>query len=95
MDISIQEAKKAIASNPKIRLLDVRTPEEYRLGHIAGSINVPLDQIYNYSGDKNTLIFVHCQSGGRSRRAKHALISIGYINVTDIGGIAGWSLTRM
>jgi len=93
MDISIQEAKRALVSNRNIRLIDVRTPEEYRKGCIAGSINVPLANISSYNGDKNTQIFVYCLSGGRSSKAKQALIAAGYTKVTNIGGISGWSLT--
>jgi len=94
MDISIQEAQRALASNRSIRLIDVRTPEEYRQGCIAGSINVPLATISSYRGDKNTQIFVYCQGGGRSIKAKQALIAAGYTKVTNIGGISGWPLTR-
>lgn len=94
MDISIQEAKRALASNRNIRLIDVRTPEEYRQGCIAGSVNVPLAGISSYNGDKNAQIFVYCQSGGRSSKAKQALIAAGYTKVTNIGGISGWALTR-
>ncbi len=53
-------------------LLDVRTAEEYRSGHIEGSINLPLDRITTAPGvvkDKDTPLFVHCLSGARSSQA--------------------------
>ena len=49
-------------------LLDVRTPDEYRQGHIPGSKNVPLQSINKVAGvidNKATPIFVHCLSGAR------------------------------
>ena len=74
-------------------LLDVRTPQEYAEGHIAGSRNIPLQTIGRTSeiaADKNTPLFVHCLSGGRSRQAAAALKQMGYTNVTNIGGIADY-----
>ncbi len=74
-------------------LLDVRTAEEYRNGHIEGSINLPLDRIANIESvikDKDTSLFVHCLSGGRSGQAVSYLKRIGYTNVQNIGGIGSF-----
>ena len=74
-------------------LLDVRTEEEYREGHIEEGINIPLQKIAEISKrvpDKEHAIFVHCLSGARSVRAKEALRQMGYNNVVDIGGINGY-----
>lgn len=74
-------------------LLDVRTAEEYRDGHIDGSVNLPLDKISsvgNIVKDKNTPLYVHCLSGGRSGRAVSYLKQIGYTNVKNIGGISNY-----
>ena len=75
-------------------LLDVRTPDEYRQGHIPGSKNVPLqsiDKATDMIADKSTPIFVHCLSGARSRQAAAALQQMGYTNVTNIGGISAYA----
>ena len=74
-------------------LLDVRTAEEYRDGHIDGSVNVPLDRISSIENtvkDKSTPIYVHCLSGGRSVQAVAYLKQIGYTNATNIGGISSY-----
>ena len=71
-------------------LLDVRTVDEYRQGHIDGSLNIPLQNIHvvkNIIPDLDKPIYVHCLSGARSAQATSALKSMGYTNVTDIGGI--------
>ncbi len=71
-------------------LLDVRTEQEYRGGHINGSVNLPLDKIFSIADtvkDKSTPLYVHCLSGGRSKRAVAQLKQMGYTNVKDIGGI--------
>ena len=75
-------------------LLDVRTPDEYRQGHIPGSKNVPLQSISKVAGmidNKSTTIFVHCLSGARSRQAAAILMQMGYTNVKNIGGISAYA----
>lgn len=74
-------------------LLDVRTAEEYKGGHIPGSKNIPLDALDRVPAvvkEKSTPIFVHCLSGARSARAAAALKRMGYANVQNIGGINGY-----
>lgn len=75
-------------------LLDVRTPSEYRQGHIPGSKNIPLDRLETLTEtvkDKNTPVFVHCLSGSRSAQAVLILKRMGYSKVENIGGISGYS----
>ena len=72
-------------------LLDVRTPQEYREGHIPGSKNIPLqtmDKVASVAENKGTPLFVYCYSGARSRQATAMLQHMGYTSVTNIGGIA-------
>lgn len=75
-------------------LVDVRTAGEYRQGHIPGSINIPLDQIESITGrvpKKDTPLFVHCLSGGRSSQAVSQLKRMGYTEVKNIGGINAYT----
>ena len=75
-------------------LLDVRTPQEYREGHIPGSKNVPLqtiDKVDSVVENKDTALYVYCHSGARSRQATSMLQNMGYTNVNNIGGIAAYS----
>lgn len=74
-------------------LLDVRTSDEYKSGHIEGSLNIELDNIRDIQKkvkDKNTPLFVHCLSGARSSSAVSLLKSMGYTNVKNIGGISNY-----
>ena len=78
---------------PQAILLDVRTPEEYRGGHVPGSRHLPLQQlekITSVAEKKETPLFVYCQSGARSRQAVSLLQRMGYENVNDIGGMAAY-----
>ena len=75
-------------------LLDVRSPQEYREGHIPGSKNVPLqqlDKVEEVTENKDTVLYVYCRSGARSRQAVSFLQAMGYTNVHNIGGIAAYS----
>lgn len=71
-------------------LLDVRTSQEYREGHIPGSKNVPLQSI-PVTSQKDTPLFVYCHSGNRSRQAVDFLTHMGYTNVKNSGGIASYT----
>jgi rhodanese-related sulfurtransferase len=84
------EIGKSALTRPVV--IDVRTVQEYKAGHVQGSTNVPLDQlkeqIASVASNKNTPIMVHCQSGRRSAQAKKTLIAMGYSNVEDLGSLA-------
>lgn len=85
------EEYKAVANAV---LVDVRTPQEYREGHIPGSKNVPLqaiDKIASVAENKGTALYVYCYSGARSRQATGMLQRMGYTHVNNIGGIAAYS----
>ena len=86
----VQEYKNAAGAV----LLDVRTPQEYRERHIPGSQNVPLqqlDKVEEVTENKDTVLYVYCHSGARSRQAVSLLQAMGYTNVHNIGGIAAYS----
>jgi rhodanese-related sulfurtransferase len=89
-----EEAKKNLAADKSIVLLDVRTPEEYAVGHIPGSILIPLDTLENEAEkkltDKDATIYIYCRSGNRSASASEILADLGYKNIYNIGGIATW-----
>lgn len=75
-------------------LVDVRTPQEYKDGHIPGSKNVPLqslDAIARVASQKETPLFVYCHSGARSRQAAGILGRMGYANVKNLGGIVSYT----
>lgn len=90
----INQGVKEYSTTDGAVLLDVRTPDEYRQGHIPGSKNVPLQSISKVAGvidNKSTPIFVNCLSGARSRQAAAILKQMGYTNVKNIGGISAYA----
>ena len=89
----INEGVRNFSKNKNAFLIDVRTKEEYAGGHIDGSRNLPLDEIDKVDSiikNKNTPLYVHCLSGGRSARAVAYLKNKGYQDVHDIGGIMSY-----
>ena len=90
----INQGVKDYHNIPGAVLLDVRTPQEYREGHIPESKNLPLqtiDKVDSIVENKDTVLYVYCHSGARSRQAASLLQYMGYSNVTNIGGIAAYS----
>ena len=86
---AISTSELAEKLKDSITLLDVRTPEEYRGGHIAKAVNVPLNKINRYQG-KEKQVYVICQSGVRSKQAAKLLIKMGYDATTIRGGMNQW-----
>jgi len=69
------------------KIIDVRTPAEYKSGHIQGSINIPLQDLSKKIGklDKDTPVITCCASGIRSASAKRLLKSMGFKEVHNGG----------
>lgn len=92
--ITPQEFKKLVDSGANYTLVDVRTPDEYREGHIKGSTLLPLDQleiIEKKIPDKKKAIYVNCRSGARSSQAVQIMQKLGYTQVFNLtGGIMLW-----
>lgn len=71
--------------------IDVRSPEEYAAGHLAGAVNLPYleigTRITEVARDPDTDIRLYCAVGGRAQMAKVWLQSLGYTKVTNEGGL--------
>ena len=92
--VSMDEAVRLMTQEQDYVILDVRRREEYAAKHIPGAINVPNERIRKDEipalPDQNQLIFVHCQSGYRSKEASKKLAKLGYTNIVNCGGILDW-----
>ncbi len=68
-------------------IVDVRTPGEYKGGHIKGSVNIPLSQLTREAKlpDKQTPLIVCCASGLRSGSALRELRKLGFKQVYNGG----------
>jgi rhodanese-related sulfurtransferase len=72
-NVTIADAEKIIKADPKVVVIDVRTPEEYKTGHIAGAKNIDFNgddfEKQIAALDKSKTYVVHCAAGGRSAQA--------------------------
>lgn len=75
-----------------VNIVDVRSPEEYRKAHLAGSQHIPLGQLERRLDELPTgkPLLVHCQSGYRSSMATSLLAAHGIASTDMMGGIAAW-----
>lgn len=74
----------------KVTLVDVRTADEYALGHIDGALNIPLDDLRERIGEipSDRPVYVYCGVGLRGYLASNILKENGYGDVRNlIGGI--------
>lgn len=71
-------------------LIDVRSPMEFRSGHLKGAINLPLGAVAAQAdrlGAKDREIVLYCRSGNRSGMALGQLRRLGFTNLKNLGGV--------
>jgi NADPH-dependent 2,4-dienoyl-CoA reductase/sulfur reductase-like enzyme/rhodanese-related sulfurtransferase len=86
--IKMFQWEQATSIDKKDILLDVRTPEEYKAGHIAGAINIPVDELRCRLNElpKNKAIYIYCQIGLRGYLASRILLQSGFEKVVNLSG---------
>jgi molybdopterin/thiamine biosynthesis adenylyltransferase/rhodanese-related sulfurtransferase len=94
-EMTVEELKKRMDAGEPLTLLDVRTPQEYEIARIPGSVLIPLHELEDRVGelDPAAMIVAHCHHGGRSANAVAFLRSLGFERAVNLaGGIEEWSL---
>lgn len=93
-EISQNIANALIESNDKIALIDVRSPEEFREGHIDGAVNIPVENIKEHQLldgiPTSTPLLLYCRTGRRATTAGQMLVRSGYQYVMNFGGVTTW-----
>ncbi|MBR3432206.1 MAG: rhodanese-like domain-containing protein [Bacteroidaceae bacterium] len=89
------EGFAALIADSSVVILDVRTAEEFKDGHIANALNIDVNQKKFVKKAKAMLpkdrtIAVYCRSGRRSANAAELLAKNGYECVNLYGGILAW-----
>jgi sulfur-carrier protein adenylyltransferase/sulfurtransferase len=93
-ETTVTELKKKIDAKEDFFLLDVREPNEFKIGRIPGSTLIPLGEVPQRVNEipRDKEIIVHCKMGGRSAKAAAFLRQQGYKSVKNLkGGILDWS----
>jgi phage shock protein E len=90
------EARKLLKENPKVVILDVRTPREFVGGHLEKARNLDFQgkdfarQLEQLDRDKTYL--VHCAAGGRSTKSLEVFQQLGFKSVVHLdGGLNAWT----
>lgn len=94
MNIAPEKANEMMNELEEFVLLDVRSEEEFSEGHIPGAIVIPHEEISERAEEeipeKDVPVFVYCRSGRRSKIAAEELVSLGYSEIYEFGGIGDW-----
>jgi molybdopterin/thiamine biosynthesis adenylyltransferase/rhodanese-related sulfurtransferase len=93
-EIDTEEAARRIATGGTV-VLDVREPDEFEQGTLAGAVHIPRGhleaQIETRIVDKTAPVIVYCAGGVRSAFAAKTLQELGYQNVVSMaGGFGRW-----
>ena len=92
-EITAVELKQRLDRGDKLKIVDVREPNEYQINRIPGSELIPLGDVPKRYEElnRNDEIVVHCKMGGRSAKAADFLRSVGFTRVLNLkGGILDW-----
>jgi len=103
LDITAIESYALIKNNtenPNFIIIDIRTPEEYKSGHLADAIIMDyyentfekeIDQL-----DKEKIYLIYCRTGRRTGLAMEIMKDLNFFNVYNmLGGITQWELEEL
>ena len=75
----------------EVLLIDVRSPEEYKAGHIPNAINIFVDETESRLNEiedyKDKPVILYCNSGKKSHDAAEILVNNGFKDVTNAKGV--------
>ena len=81
----------ALSVSAKNVVIEVRTPQEYAGGHIAGALNIDhaviAQEISKANVAKDDTVILYCRSGNRSGIAQQTLKKLGYLKVENYGSM--------
>lgn len=91
-EITTQELSERLNKGEKVKMLDVREPDEWAAGHVTGAMHIPLGQVVERLNELNAdeELIVICRSGNRSGLACELLQEKGFNVVNMTGGLLAW-----
>ena len=95
--LSALELHKKLKNRNQPYVLDVRQPEEFRLGHIIGAKLIPLGELSNRLKEvpKGREIICICATGHRSVPAARKLTAAGYTASSMKNGMIAWQMAKL
>ena len=91
-EVDAAQARKLLDAGVKV--LDVRTSEEFAEGHLPGAVNIPYDELPKRLaevGPPSTPVLLYCASGRRSAVAARTLRSSGFQALYDLKSYERWA----
>ncbi|OZC01413.1 rhodanese-like domain-containing protein [Rubricoccus marinus] len=91
-DDTLAPADFVAQRDPEAPVLDVRTPDEFASGHLAGATNVDVmapdfqSRVAALDLPTDTPVYLYCRSGNRSGQATKALRQMGHTGAVNVGG---------
>ena len=94
-EVTVGEIKNNIDAGKNFVLLDVRTSEEFKAGHLPKGTNIPRGTLEFFIGkfypNKDTEIVLYCRTDARAALCTNTLKEMGYTNVKNLkGGFKAW-----
>ena len=78
-------------NNTNYIIIDVRTKEEWKTGHLKDAKHLPLrifeDQIQSLAPNLRDTIYLYCRSGNRSGKAKQIMDKLRYQHTKNLGSV--------
>ena len=97
-NVDVNTARDLVTQDETVIVLDVRTPEEYAIGHIEGALNINIAEV-DFSErvsklDRDKTYIIHCSANvknGRSAKSLEIMSSFGFDKLLNMeGGIIAW-----
>ncbi len=97
-NVDVNTARDLVTQDETVIVLDVRTPEEYAIGHIEGALNINIAEA-DFSKrvsklDRDKTYIIHCSANvknGRSAKSLEIMSSFGFDKLLNMeGGIIAW-----
>ena len=94
-ETTADEVRERLGRGEAFTLLDVREPNEWAMGHIAGAVHIPrgvMESAIEQRVPREQEVVIYCASGNRAALAADVLQQMGYQTVSSMrGGIRGWA----
>lgn len=99
-NVNVEQAVEMIAKTKKLQIVDVRTPAEFKTGHIKGAVNIDFRDAEFEKKIKKQLkrkrpVLLYCRSGRRSLNAMNKMSTLKFKEVYNLeGGVIVWGKTQ-
>lgn len=94
------EQFQSLISKDTVQLIDVRTPEEFKEGHLNHALNIDYFS-ERFSSEISKLdthkpVYIYCRSGKRSSKSVALFKEAGFTKIYNLdGGILGWKSLKL